>query len=114
VIESSEVLMRVARKVRDAEEAAALLDAAEASGMARADWARRHGIDARSLNAWRLNLGRRQPQFEPAALRLVEVVRTHAANAAPLLVRCGPFSMEIGEGTDEELLRRVLGAMASC
>jgi hypothetical protein len=38
VIESPEVLMMVGRKVRDAEEAAALLDAAEASGMTRADW----------------------------------------------------------------------------
>jgi hypothetical protein len=117
VIESSEVLMRVARKVRDAEEAAALLDAAEASGMTRADWARCHGIDARSLNAWRLNLGRREPGFEPVPphpLRLVELVAAPAPNAAPLLVRCGPFSLEIGPDVDEEGLRRVLRGMASC
>jgi hypothetical protein len=112
VIESPEVLMRVARKVRDAEEAAALLDAAEASGMRRADWARRHGIDARSLHAWHLNLGRPQPATGP--VRLVELVGPTVASGAPLLVRCGPFSVEIGPDVDEEVLRCVLRGMASC
>jgi transposase-like protein len=104
--------MRVVRKVRDAEEAAALLDAVEASGMARADWARRHGIDARSLNAWRLNLGRREPAAQP--LRLVELVRSSTTRAAPMVLRCGPFSMELAQGVDDDLLQRVLRAMASC
>jgi hypothetical protein len=112
VIESPEVLMRVARKVRDAEEAAALLDAAEASGMTRAAWARRHGIDARSLNAWRLNLGRPEPAAGP--VRLVELVGPAVASGAPLVVRCGPFSVEVSEGADDDVLQRVLRAMASC
>jgi transposase-like protein len=112
VIESSEVLMRVARKVRDAEEAAALLDAVEASGMTRAAWARRHGIDARSLNAWRLNLGRQEPATQP--LRLVELVSSSTTTAAPMVLRCGPFSMELAQGVDDDLLLRVLRAMASC
>lgn len=112
MIESPEVLMRVARKVRDAEEAAALLDAVEASGMARADWAHRHGIDARSLNAWRLILRRKERPMTP--LHLVELVTATAPSGAPLLVRCGPFSVEIGPDVDDDVLRRVLRGMASC
>jgi hypothetical protein len=46
------------RKIRTADDARACLAAAQASGLPRAAWARAHGIDARSLNAWRLNLAR--------------------------------------------------------
>jgi hypothetical protein len=61
----------VRRKVRDAEEAAVLLAEAERSGRPRAEFARSNGIDARSLNMWRVCLARRR---SPAELRLVELV----------------------------------------
>jgi hypothetical protein len=102
----------VGRKVRDAVEAAELLDAAEASQMERADWARTNGIDARSLNMWRLNLGRHRQ--EPPSLRLVELVAATGVPRTPLVVRCGPFAVEVGADMDEELLRRVLATVASC
>lgn len=44
------------RKIEDEAEARSCLKAAVASGEGRAVWARRHGIDGRSLNAWRVNL----------------------------------------------------------
>lgn len=105
--------MVVGRKVRDAVEAAELLAAAEASQMERADWARTNGIDARSLNMWRLNLGRHRQ--EPPSLRLVELVAaSEASRTPPVVVRCGPFAVEVAADVDHDLLRRVLAAMASC
>jgi hypothetical protein len=98
------------RKVRTAAEAAALLEEANANGVERAAWARRHGIDGRSLNAWRVNLARRRP--EPR-LELVELV-PRGRESASLVVRCGPFSVEVGDGFDDEALRRVLRVMAAC
>jgi len=103
----------VGRKVRDAVEAAELLDAVEASQMERSDWARSNGINARSLNAWRLILGRHR-QAPPSPLRLVELVAASEASQTPLVVRCGPFAVEVGPDVDEELLRRVLATVASC
>lgn len=103
--------MVVGRKVRDAVEAAELLEAAEASQMERADWARTNGIDARSLNMWRLNLGRHRQEH---SLRLVELVAASEASRTPVVVRCGPFAVEVGADVDHDLLRRVLATVASC
>src|SRR5262245_34760113 len=104
----------VGRKVRDAADAAQLLDAAEASDLERADWARRHGISPRSLNAWRLILGRHRR--EGPSLRVVALgPETGTAKGhAPLVVRYGAFSVEVDASFDENLLRRVLTAVASC
>jgi hypothetical protein len=102
----------IGRKVRDAAEAAELLDAAEASQMERADWARANGINPRSLNAWRLNL--RRDRQEPRSLRLVELVAATGTSRNPLVVRCGPFAVEVGADVDEDLLRRVLTTVAAC
>ncbi|MEQ1571586.1 MAG: hypothetical protein ABMA64_43370 [Myxococcota bacterium] len=104
--------MVVGRKVRDAAEAAELLDAAEASQLERADWARANGIDPRSLNAWRLNL--RRHRREQPSLRLVELVAASEASRAPVVVRCGPFAVEVAADVDHDLLRRVLATVASC
>lgn len=100
------------RKVRTAVEATALLKEAQAHGVERAEWARRHGIDGRSLNAWRMNLRRRSA---PAVrgLELVELV-PRVGESRPLVVRCGPFAVEVGDGFDDEALRRVLAVLAAC
>ena len=64
------------RKIADETDAHACLEAAMRSGLARAEWARAHGVDARSLNAWRLNLERRSAEAaKPSELRLFELVR---------------------------------------
>ena len=102
----------VRRKVRDAEEAAVLLAEAERSGRSRAEFARSNGIDARSLNMWRVCLARRRT---PAELRLVELVPAEPrSTSAPLAVRCGPFAVEVPADFDDHHLRRVLAAVAAC
>lgn len=103
------------RKIRSAEEARACLSAAANSGMERAAWARQHGIDGRSLNAWRMNLERQagDPVVEP--LRLVELVAAPVAQRPPSLrVSCGPFEVHVDEDFDERQLSRVLRVLAAC
>mgnify|MGYP006883436319 FL=1 len=79
--------------------------------MERAEWARANGVDARSLNAWRLNLGR--SQTESPTLRLVEIV-PEAPTEEPLRVSCGLFVVEVPAGFDERTLARLLGVVAAC
>ena len=96
------------RKVRNDEDARKCLEAAAASGLPRADWARRNGVDARSLNAWRVNLERERPRP-----RLVELVPTRPA-AARYTVRYGEFEVEVDERFEADVLRRLLEVVASC
>ena len=104
------------RKIRDAEDARAALQAIARSGCDRVSWARANHIDARSLNAWRVNLSR----GDPPALRLVELV---AATPTPTkgvqrgsgcTVRFGDFTVDIDLGVDEPTLVRVLRAVRAC
>jgi len=46
------------RKIVDEREARRCLKAAKAAGLSVGAWARAHGIDGRSLNAWRINMTR--------------------------------------------------------
>ncbi len=99
------------RKIRDAEDARTCLDRASRSGLGRAAWARAHGVDARSLNAWRLNLAWKL-ESKPT-LRLVELVPPPRPLAS-YRVRCGPFEVEVDETFDDEVLGRLLSVMARC
>jgi hypothetical protein len=100
------------RKIRDVGDARECLDAARASGLARAQWAHENGVDARSLNAWRLNLERRRRR---PTLRVVELVpAAPATTASPLRVQCGPFVIEVAPDFDDDALARLLAVMASC
>jgi hypothetical protein len=103
------------RKIRDAEDARRCLDAAARERMSRTEWARMHGIDGRSLNAWRLNLERVDAAGEShlGDLRLVELVTRQPAQRV-LKVRCGPFDVDIPPDFDEDMLGRVLAVVASC
>ena len=98
------------RKVHDAEDARSCLEAASRSGLDRAAWARAQGIDARSLNAWRLNLARRTGARSP--LRLVELVVPPVATN--YRVRCGVFEVEVSDDFDEGVLARLLSVVAGC
>ncbi len=95
------------RLIRDEADARACLDQAHESGLPRQAWARREGIDARSLNAWALNFQRR------TAPRMVELVPTAPA-LAPLVVRSGRLEVEVREGFDEATLLRLLRLLAAC
>ena len=102
------------RKVADRVEAVRLLGEAAGSGMARADWARKQGIDPRSLNLWRVNLERERAVRTPTGLRLVELVPGSRAPATGLRVRCGALVVELDPGFDEVALRRVLAVVVGC
>lgn len=104
------------RKITDQREAEACLAAAEASGLGRAAWAHRQGIDARSLNAWRLNLerGRTKVTSGVPELRVLELVPSSVVSATRYEVRCGPFVVEVGDDFDERVLSRLLAVVAGC
>lgn len=99
------------RKVRDAREAETCLAAAASSGLSRVRWAQANGVDARSLNAWRLNL-ERDGQRE---VRLVEMVaRERRIEPARYVVLCGGLGIEVDERFDDEVLRRLIGVVVTC
>jgi transposase-like protein len=104
------------RKIRDADDAIACLNASTAAGEARATWARRHGIDPRSLNAWRLNLERGRGLGPSPLPHLVELVPMAPVFEEPPRYRvlCGPMAVEVDERFDEQVLRRLLAVVASC
>jgi hypothetical protein len=91
-----------------------MLAEVEASGVDASEWARREGVDARSLNMWRLNLARRSP-----APRLVELVAATRAAAQPpvntrYVVRRGEFAVEFGGDFEQDTLFRILEVVAAC
>ncbi len=105
------------RKIRDAADARASLSASARSELSRVEWARHHGIDGRSLNAWCLNLARRnRSRAEPRPVRLVELVPTATARPTTgrYLVRCGDLEVEVDGGFDDGTLARLLRVVASC
>jgi len=109
------------RKLRGDADAVACLEAAEVSGLGDAAWARQHGIDGRSLHAWRLHLERRGGERSPSAspLRVVELVSSVSSSSSTsgprsLRVRYGPFVIEVEPHFDAEVLARLLDVVAAC
>jgi hypothetical protein len=107
------------RKVVDERDARACLSAVARSGASRRDWARRNGIDPRSLHALDMNLGGRsatKPK-RPAAPgpQLVELVPVTAPRTPRrYVVRVGAASVAIGDDFDGETLRRVEAVLRAC
>lgn len=113
--------MTVMRKVDDEIEARRCLAAAKAARQSAGEWARAHGIDGRSLNAWRVNLSRREsssqapPVSRRRATRLVELVPSPIASpVARYIVRVGNASLEFGAQFDDVTLRRAIAVLRSC
>ena len=103
------------RKLRDADEARRCLDEATASGLSRPEWARANGIDGRSLNAWRMNLERTRARGGQTP-RLVELIAAEPVTDEPVryVVHCGELTVEVDHRFDDDVLRRLLGVVASC
>jgi hypothetical protein len=80
-------------------------------------WARAHGVDGRSLNAWRVNLDSRGAvRVRTRAPRLVELIPT-APRVVPgpaFVLRIGGVELEVGDSFDERALRRLVGLLKSC
>ena len=104
------------RKIDDEREARAFLKAAKSAGVPLKTWARAHGIDGRSLNAWRINLGRSRSVTRPRSTpRLVELVPTPAASSAVgYVVRVADATIELGDDFREDTFVRFVRALRSC
>lgn len=102
------------RKIRNAADAQECLAAAAANGQPPTDWARANGVDARSLNCWRLG----PPKRTPREVQLVELVPTPAATTVPApsryLVHTGEFSIEVDASFDPQILGKLLRVVAEC
>jgi hypothetical protein len=118
------------RKIEDERDARECLAAVRAAGGDIGAWARSHGVDGRSLNAWRVNLarglagsrGRRkkrasrtQAQVAPISAKLVEIVAAPSApSPARYALQIGTTAVEFGDDFREETLRRVVAMLRSC
>jgi hypothetical protein len=93
------------------------LKAAKAAGLTPGTWAREHGIDGRSLNAWRMNLSGSRPSettSEPAP-RVVELVPGPAPSGEPrFVVHVGEVSIEVPAEFHDETLVRLIRALRAC
>ena len=100
------------RKIENASDARRCLKAAAASGLNIGAWARAHGVDGRSLNAWRINLAEPQPP------RLVELVAapqpSNVMSSARYLVRVGEHAIELDAHFQEATLVRLVRALRAC
>ena len=119
--------MASAPKIGDESEARRCLRAAKLAGCGAGEWARAHGIDGRSLNAWKVNLARRgttashrrsKPTAPPPAHALIELVPTDSSGK---LAAGGRYVLEVAGARVEfddhcsvATLRRVLEALRSC
>ena len=102
--------MRV-RKIRDEADARACLAAVGAAGGDRIAWAHAHRVDARSLNAWRVALERRDSK----APKLIELVAATAPRVvARYVLDVGVARVEFDDACSAETLQRVVRALRSC
>ena len=120
--------MASGRKIEDEREAVRCLRAAERAGLSAGEWGRAHGIDGRSLRAWKMNIERRgarvrrrkrRPKVQRAAHALVELVpaAAHSARGAGegrYVLEVGGARVEFGDDVSAATLRRVLEALRSC
>lgn len=105
------------RRIINEQDARRCLAAARSSRGGLAAWARGHGIDGRSLNAWRVNLeSRGVPRPRALAPKLVELVPAPTAVAArtPYVLHVRGVELEVGDDFNEQALRRLLGLLKSC
>lgn len=102
------------RKIANEEDARRCFAAAKAARQELGPWARAHGIDGRSLNAWKVNLAKRGVRQRPRP-RLVELVPVASrAEPARYVVRVGGVELEVGDYFSEAPLRRLIGLLKSC
>ena len=120
--------MAVGRKIEDEREALRCLRAAEREGLSAGEWGRAHGIDGRSLRAWKMNIGRRgaparsrkqRPKPSRARHALIELIPATApaatgADAGRYVLDIGGARLEFDDNVSVATLRRVLEALRSC
>lgn len=103
------------RRISTEQEARRCLAAAGAARDGLAAWARSHGVDGRSLNAWRVNLERRSLPRPHAAPKLIELVpATAAVSSARYVLHIDGVGLELGDDFNEQTLRRLVHLLRSC
>jgi hypothetical protein len=104
------------RKIFDERDARRCLASARSSRGGLGAWARAHGVDGRSLNAWRVNFGRRgAPRARAASAKLVELVQATVSVArSSYVLHIGGVELEVGDHFDEQSFRRLVGLLKSC
>jgi hypothetical protein len=120
--------LAVGRKIEDEREALRCLRAMEREGLCAGEWGRAHGIDGRSLRAWRMNIERRgvpvrrrRLRSKPGPVRhaLIELVPAatsvvHGTTTARYALEVSGARVEFGDDVSVATLRRVLEALRSC
>lgn len=106
------------RKIEDEREAQSCLAKVAASGRPLAVWAREHGIDGRSLNIWKTNLGRRGTKREATPVRsrkprFVELV-ARAEEPTRYVVVVGDLRVEVEDGFRADTLTRLVATLRGC
>ena len=104
------------RRIRDAADAANCLAQVETSGLPLREWAWKAGVDARSLNIWRVNQQRKEPSVAP--LRMVELVTMletpPCLPRSAISVRCLDLRIDVAPDFDEATLIRLLRVLRAC
>lgn len=120
--------MAVGRKIEDEREALRCVRAMERAGLSAGEWGRAHGIDGRSLRAWRMNIERRDVPVRrrqrrlktgPTRHGLVEFVPApplaiQGVASARYVLEVGGARLEFGDDVSVATLRRVLEALRPC
>lgn len=103
------------RKIRDEADAVACIGAARRTGRETSEWAREHGVDGRSLNAWKANIARRGTKRRPRAapVGLIELVPVTRAQGRYAL-HVGGLCVEFDDHCEVETLQRVVTALRAC
>lgn len=102
------------RKIKDEADARACLAAVRSGGGDGVAWSRAHGVDARSLNAWRVNLGRSSKSAKVTELALVELVPPPSGARARYVLDLGAARLEFDDLCSADTLRRVVTAVRAC
>jgi hypothetical protein len=105
---------KLRRTIRDEQDARECLSAVARSGKTLRGWTKEHGVDGRSLHAWKRNLSRRGEDTPPKGPRLVELVPMSGAAARRYVVRVGEAAIEVGDDFDAGTMRRLVEVLRAC
>ena len=104
------------RKVRDYDDARALLDAWSESGLSFTAFCKQKGVNGRSLHIWRVNLDRWAPQasHQEPKLDLVELTLAAPSARAKYRIEIDGAVIEVDDQFQEQTLARLLGVLTRC
>ena len=104
------------RKIINEQDANRCLQGVKSERSSLGKWAQAHGVDGRSLHAWKMALERRGKTRTSAMMpRLVEIIpATSVTKAARYRLRIHEVELEVEVDFEEASLRRLVGLLKSC